>query len=274
MAFHRSGAPDAALAQPIGQPVDQGRQTFLDRGVAPGVEPGLAARSGLHGMGGEGHDLDAEARIDGLELRREQLGDAPRIAAGQRQADGKRHGLAVQPMEAELEAPRPVALGLQPGAEFGGDVGCDPGHVLRRADRLGEGQAGEPGRRRAAEGQRLALAAERLVQPGQRRLAEPSAERRAGDVHDLAQPAQAQPLDLRPGLALQPQRRGRQGRQEPGLLAGRGNGFLVAKRWPRRSGPWPAAATGVSAMEQRKGRPLAARRLWKSASMAASPPHR
>ena len=246
MTFHRRGAPDAGLAQAVGQPVDQRREALLDRGLASGIQPRLPPRRRLHRVGRQGHHLDAEARVDGLQPGREQLGDPRGVTARQRQADAERQGLAVQPVEADLELSRPEPLRFQPGAKSRGHVEGDAGHVIRRADRLGEGQAGEPGGGRTAEGERLLGAPQRLVQAGQRGLTEAAGERRAGNLQQLADAAQAQPFDLRPGLRLQPQGRRRQGGQQRGLPARRRDGAVLAE--PRQR-PGRARRVGDGAAE-------------------------
>ena len=156
-------------------------------------------------------------------------------------------------MKGDLEPPRPVAPGLQPGAEFGGDVLRHPGHVFRRADRLDQGQSRQPGCRWTAEPQGLGTAAQRLIQPLQRRGPEPPGQRRAGQGDDLLQPAQTQATDLGGGLRRQAQGLRRQGLQELGLFAGRGDGLVEAEVGQRPGGTrriGDAHAKGQAARQQ------------------------
>src|SRR5690606_25166787 len=123
-----------------------------------------------------------------------QSGDAPGVAASDGEADAQGDRPAVQPGEGEFETAGAPPLPLEPDAELFGHVDGEAGQILGRADRLGQGHAGEPWRRRAAEAARLFGSAERLVETTQRLAPEPFGERSARQGEELFKALEPQPL--------------------------------------------------------------------------------
>jgi hypothetical protein len=210
----RIGPPDPVLAQAVDQPVDQRRQALLQADPAVGVQAPLRGRQRLDVGGPQGDDLDPEARIDRVQLGLQQLGDAGGVAAGAGQAHAHRLVLAVQAMEDQLEPPRPLPLGLQPGAQQGADVAGHPLQVGQGADRLEEGQAVEPRGGGTAEDQGLAGRAQGLVDAHHRAQPEPLGQLGARQGQQLADLEQAQARQLGLGRLVQAQGGHRQGGQQ------------------------------------------------------------
>ena len=248
-------APDAVLAQAVGEPVDQRCDAILRRDLADGAQPGWRSGSGSTRSASERDHLDPEAGIDALQHGREQARDGVGAAPGQRQADGEALGAAVEAVEGEFEPPGPAALGLQAAAEPLGDVARGAGEIFRDADRLGEGQPGEPGRRRAAEAERLLGSRQGLVEAGQDRGAEPAGELVARQGGEEADAGKAEASQLGGGLRLQPEGADRQGREQLRLRTGRGDGppLAVPRQRPGRAGRGGDGAAGGDSLASEAG---------------------
>jgi hypothetical protein len=177
----------------------------------------------------------------------DQPGQALRIPTDPSQARAHRKGLAVQAVEHDLEAPRALALGLQPLADQVEGVAGHAGQILQGADRLEEGQAVEPGRGRTTEDQGLGGLPQGLVEAQGQAHAEPLGQLGARQAVELADAEQAQARQLRHRRLVQPQGRHRQVGQERALAAGRGDGQVLPE--PRQR---PGRAGGVG--DRRPGR--------------------
>src|SRR5580658_200781 len=201
------GAPDPGLPQTVGEAVDQRRDAVLAGDLADGVQADLPLRQGLDTISRNSDCLDAEARIDALQHRREEARNGGRASAGERKADGKPLGASVEPVEGELEAARAPPFGKQPHAELLRNVAGGARQVLRRADRLGEGEAREPGRGRPLEDQRLLGAGQGLVEAREHRRPKPAGELAARYGLQLTYVGETEADQLGGGLRLQAQAR-------------------------------------------------------------------
>ena len=241
MALEHLGAPDLILAQPVGQPVDQRRQPLLGHGRAAVVELALGGGDEFHPAGRKGHHLDAKTGIYGLQPGREQPGQGAGVAAERREAHPHGEGLAVEPVEGQLEPPPAPALGGQPLAQPRGDVAGRADQIVQHADRLGEGQPVEPGAGRPAIGQRLLGPAQGLIEPPHHQRPEPPGQLGPGQVQQSRDTGQAQPGQLRRRRRVQPQGCDRQ-RGENGRLSVRGDHHGRRVTIPRQG---PGRAEGV-----------------------------
>ena len=159
-------------------------------------------------------------------------------------------------------APRPSASRRAHSTR--GDIAGGPGQILRGADRLGEGQAREPGIGRPAEGQRLPASG---PAPG------PGGATTCGPKRRVIWSAAGRPRGRwwsvpggRSGRRLRASRRSggdRQRRQSVGLRS------PWRRRWRRRgrNGPGPRPRRACPAIAARAGRPFAARRATRSAAI-------
>ena len=108
---------------------------------------------------------------------------------------------AVDPEQAELIGPRPFAARLEALGKRSRRARrawrrCPPAATIGSAKRRSAMSAGD----RAARADRLLLAAERLVEPAEKRAAEARSERRARGLQDLADPLQPDPVEGRDRL--------------------------------------------------------------------------
>ena len=117
VAGHRGDAIELLLADAIGERVDQagdvGLRFLRQRGDR------LLRRQRLGERGGKGHDLDAEAGIDGFDLVAEQPRQTLHVAHRQRRSDPDRLDAVVDPVKEQdrgagrrglwLQAPRKAA---------------------------------------------------------------------------------------------------------------------------------------------------------------------
>ena len=119
------------------------------------------------------------------------------VAVGPAGADGRAIDRAVDPIERDLELARTDARLLELAAEGGQQAAGSGGDILGPADRLGEGQARAEGGRRPARLDGFGHGAQRLVEAGERLVAEAAGQRRARHRIEIADAAQA---ELQEGL--------------------------------------------------------------------------
>ena len=167
---------------------------------------------------GQDHQLDAEAGIELAQLLLEQLHQLGIVAVGPAGADGRAVDRAVDPVERDLELAGADARLLELPAEGGEQAAGSGGDILGSADRLGEGQPRAESRRRPARLDGLGQGAQRLVQPGERLIAEAPRQRRARQGIEIADAAQPQLQEGLQNWRLDPQPLDRQ-RGERGALA-------------------------------------------------------
>jgi hypothetical protein len=139
IARHRRDPIELLLADAVGQEIDQARDVrlrFLDQ-----IGDGLLRRQRLGHGGGERHHLDAEARLDGFDLVREQPGHALSIAERKRCADAHRLRAVVYPMADEVEPAGTEALQFERIAQLDRELGDIARDGFRRADRFSESLA-------------------------------------------------------------------------------------------------------------------------------------
>ena len=149
--------------------------------------------------------------------------------------------LVVDAEEGGGEAVRPALARFQPRAQVSCKVIESAGEVFGRADRLGEGQALGPGRRRAWPGDGFGRRAVGLVEPQRGHGAEAAGDLAARLAREFADALQAEPAQAGDGAGFQPQQRHRQ-HGERGLFlpwgedgAGAASGGRACQR-PRRAG--------------------------------------
>ena len=213
--------------------------------------------------------LDAEARVDLAELERQQRAD--RLAAGRRGGPARPRAPRAPPsvrtsVSRTRRAPWPAAV--QPGAERRQQPVDAGEHVGLEPDRLGEGQAQREDVGRPRRRDRLGGAAERLVEPAPDACG-PSrrASWRARQRRHVGDPAQAERLQRRDLLRLEPQRRHRQRRRY-------GRWSRPAARCGRRPAGRAAGGGGAPPRSQRRfwARERVARASWSMASPACGRP--
>ena len=140
---------------------------------------------------GQDHQLDTEAGIELTQLLLKELHQLGIVAVGPAGADGGAVDRTVDPVERDLEPAGADARLLELPAEGGEQAAGSGGDILGSADRLGEGQARAEGRRRSARLDGLGQRAQRLVEAGERPIAEAARQRRARqgiEIADAAQP--------------------------------------------------------------------------------------
>ena len=151
----------------------------------------LRAAESLDLGGGQDHQLDAEAGIELAQLLLEELHQLRIVAVGPAGADGGAVDRTVDPVERDLEPARADARLLELPAQGGEQAAGAGGDILGSADRLGEGQARAEGGGCPARLDGFGERAQRLVEAGERLLAEASRQRRARqgiEIADAAQP--------------------------------------------------------------------------------------
>ena len=155
------------------------------------MQGALDGGEGIGGGGGEDHHLDPEARVQPLQLFREEAFQVVRVARRPAGADvGAGHG-AVDPVERQLQPPRAPVRPFQPRAQVVEQPPRGGADVFAAPDGLGEGQAGAQGGRRAAGRDGLVAPPQGLVQALHDGLAEAGGERRPGQPEKVADAAQA-----------------------------------------------------------------------------------
>src|ERR1019366_3483070 len=109
--------------------------------------------------------LDAESRIDGLDLVGQEPGHAIGIAQRPAGSDAHRLGTAIDAMADQIEPSRAEAFLLQRVTELAGELADVAGDGLCRADGSGEGAANLDQFLGADRFDRLSDPADRLVEP-------------------------------------------------------------------------------------------------------------
>ena len=246
VARNRRDAIEIPFADAIGQEIDQAGHVglwFLDQ-----AGHGLLRRQRLRDGGGERHDLDAEAGIDGLDLVGEQPRHALGVAERQGRADAHRLRAAVDAMADEIEPPRAEPLQLERLAELGGELADVARDGFRRADRFGEGAADLDQLLRTDRLDRLGDLAGRLVKAAAELGTEAQRERRARLRQQIADALEAEHAKAVDQIGREAQRRDRKRRDIGGgrsRLGDEGRARREARQRMRR-------APGVG--DRRRGR--------------------
>ncbi len=165
------------------------------------------------------------------------------VAVGPAGADGRAIDRAIDPVERDLEPARADARLLELAAEGSEQAAGSGGDVLGPADRLGEGQARAEGGCGPARLDGFGQGAQRLVQPGERLVAEATCQRRARQGIEIADAAQS---ELQEGLQdrrVDPQPLDRQ-LGECGTLAVRGTEEIGLALGEARQRPGGARGVG------------------------------
>ncbi len=173
-----------------------------DAAIAPESAPDLGqhilrAVPGLDLGRGQDHQLDAEAGIELAQLLLEQLHQPGIVAVGAAGADRGAIDRTVDAIERDLEPARAHARLLELAAQRGEQAAGGGGDVLGPADRLDEGKPRAEGGGGPARLDRFGERAQRLVEAGERLVAEAPGERRARQGIEIADAAQA---ELQEGL--------------------------------------------------------------------------
>ena len=199
-----------AGAQAVGQAIDELRGIGARAALQTRGERTLLGARLFRLHGGEHHDVDAEAGIDGRQLlaeqRRHVLGHPGRRAqAGARLGDG-----AVGAVERQAEAARAEPARAQVRAQFLRQDGRLGFELLGRDERIGPGALHVERRRLGERAARLGAHAQRLIETRQHgfgalRRAEAALQGGTRQAVELADAAQAEALQQQHGLRRQTQ---------------------------------------------------------------------
>ena len=211
MAVARQQPHHVLCPQPQRQPVGEIGRAVDARRNGGSVLVGqriLRAAPGLDFGSAQDHQLDTETGIELAELLFEELHQFRIVAVGTAGADRRAVDRTVDAVEGDLELASTHTGLLELPAERGQETAGGGGNILRPADRLGKGQPRAEGRRCTARLDRLGERAQRLVEAGERLVAEAAGEwcpRQRIEIADAAQPeleegfqgrcVEAQPLD-------------------------------------------------------------------------------
>ena len=245
MAVARQQPHHVLRAQPQRQPVGE-----IDRAV--GAERQReCARFGQHVLGaapgldlgrGQDHQLDAEAGIEFAQLLLEQLHQLRVVAVGPAGTDRGAVDRAVDAIECDFQPARADARLFELPAEGGQQAAGGGGDVLGPADRFDKTETRAEGGHGPARFEHLVARAQRLVEAGERLVAEASRQRctRQGiEIADAAQPELVKGLQDR---RLETQALDRQGGKRVALAVARAEEIALAFGMARQR---PGGARGV-----------------------------
>ena len=205
MARVRRDAGHAVRTQAVAQRIDHAGQTIA--GILRGDigKPGLRCLQRRHGLGLQRDHLDAEARIDGVQLLAQQLAQIAGIAHRQRGAHRDPRHDAIDTEEPGDEALAAFVLLRQPQAQPFRKLREGTREILRRTDRFDERQALVPLDRRTRPIDGFLHRAERLIQPQHRQGAEASGDLRPRNAQQVPHRAQAEPAQSGHRAGIEPQ---------------------------------------------------------------------
>ena len=256
-ALARDRTGDASEPEAVPQPVEEGGQLLAAaRSVLP-PGPSAAARrcclgprepvlllllDDLDHFGGQHHLLDAETRVDPLQLPREQVHEEPRAAqrsAGTCHQNGTR---SIPSVADEPQPPRALACPAQVPAQILQQGFHRSADAVRCRDRLGKGTAGLARKRRRKRDDRLFDEAEDLLQAAARPGTEPLRQRPGVEGIKSPDPVEAEGNQCLHDIGVEPE--GGDGKPGQRLL------HLGRTRRPGHDGGRLLAVAG-----QRPGRP-------------------
>jgi hypothetical protein len=205
MTLIRRDAGHAVGAQAVAQRIDHAGETIA--GILRGDigQPGLRCLQRRHDLGLQRDHLDAEARIDGVQLLAQQLAQVAGVAHRQRGAHRDLRHDAIDTEEPGGEALAAFVLLRQPQAQPFGKPREGTCEVLRRTDRFDERQTFMPFDRRTRPIDGFLHLAECLIQPQHRQGAEASSDLRAWNTQQVPHRAQAEPAQSGHRAGIEPQ---------------------------------------------------------------------
>ena len=205
----RRGAVQAAAAEAVGQRVDEHREV---RAVTAQRLQAFALTR-RHRFGeryDQRHRLNAETRLDRLDLGAQQLGGVRGVARGCRRPDADGLHVAVDAVEQAVQPARALADANELVDRVVNEVTDHPAKRLWRSDRRHEAAARAWQMLREHRLDRLGQVAERLVKPAMQSAPEALGERGAGRGYQLLDPLEAELAKTIDGGRVQPQRGDRQ----------------------------------------------------------------
>ena len=214
----RHAPPPEPCAEPVDQAVELGR-------IIAAAKPDLLFRARLGGEHRQPCEIEAEAWIDLITERGETLDEqrADRLRIAHRPRGTRRDAFhrTIGAEQQQLDAAGAFTAGHEHRLEACSQPLDGGEHVLLPRDRLGETLLGKIGRDRQPWTEWFVGAAERVVEPGEKVVAEAGGERRARQVDDVADALETKARQRRDRIIRQPQRGERQRRDGVALAAGR-----------------------------------------------------